>query len=151
MKRTHEETIAAIIKYFEENEETFNACIEELDNYNGYLNDNRYYYMDDLNDLYSGTEPIELLQRAYFGRDDDTWHTDSSGNKEYGEFNPNREYFYFNGYGNLVSSNYKDYTAHLDEYAVESMSEHRNYIDTIESDKELTALFDELEADETGV
>jgi hypothetical protein len=151
MKRTHEETIRAIIKYFEENEETFNACIEELDAYNGYLNDDRYYSMYDLNDLYSGSEPIEILQRAYFGHDTDTWHTDSSGNKIYGEFNPNREYFCFNGYGNLVSSDYKDYSAHLDKYAIESMSENRNYIDTIESDEELTALFDELEQDENEV
>lgn len=151
MKRTHEETIRAIIEYFEENEETFNACIEELDAYTGYLNDDRYYSMDDLNDLYSGSEPIEILQRAYFGHDADTWHTDSSGNKIYGEFNPNREYFCFNGYGNLVSSDYKDYSAHLDKYAIESMSENRNYIDTIDSDEELTALFDELEQDESEV
>lgn len=146
--KTTAKAIRAIIKYFEENEETFNTCIEELDAYNGYLNDDRYHSMDDLNDLYSGSEPIEILQRAYFGHDADTWHTDSSGNKIYGEFNPNREYFYFNGYGNLVSSDHKDYSAHLDKYAIESMSEDRQYIDTIESDEELAALFDELEQDE---
>lgn len=143
-----ENTIKKIIAYFEENPETFNRCIEELDSYNGYLNDDRYYSMEELNEFYSGTDPIELLQRAYFGRDDDTWTTDNSGNKIYGEFNPNREYFYYNGYGNLVSSDYKDYSAHLDQYAIESMSENRAYIDEIESDDELSALFDELEDNE---
>lgn len=36
--------------YFEENEEIFNACIEELDSYNGYLGDDRYYPMDELDE-----------------------------------------------------------------------------------------------------
>lgn len=140
-----ENTIKKIIAYLEENESTFNECIEELDAYNGYLCDDRYYSMDDLNEFYSGSEPIEILQRAYFGRDDDTWHTDASGNKIYGEFNPNREYFTFNGYGNLVSSDYKDYTGKLDKYFIEALLENRSYIDAIENDEELTALFDELE------
>lgn len=143
----NENTIKKIIAYFEENDEIFNACIEELDSYNGYLNDDRYYSMDELDELYSGTEPLEILRRAYYGRDDDTWTTDASGNKIYGEFNPNREYFTFNGYGNLVSSDYKDYSAHLDHYAIEEMSDNRYYIDTIDDNDELSALFDELEED----
>lgn len=138
-------TIEKIISYFEENEEIFNQCIEELDSYSGYLGDNRYYEMEYLNDFYNGTDPLELLQRAYFGRDDDNWTTDASGNKTYGEFNPNRDYFYYNGYGNLVSSDYKDYSAHLDKYAIEEMLENMQYIDTINDNDELKALFDELE------
>lgn len=141
-------TIEKIIKYFEGDEELFNACIEELDGYNGYLGDDRYYEMEFINEFYNSVEPLELLQRVYFGRDNDTWTTDSSGNKTYGEFNPNRDYFYYNGYGNLVSSDYKDYSHKLDNYVIESMSENRRYIDSIEEDAELSALFDELE---TGV
>lgn len=143
-----EHIINEIIAYFEEHENRFNECMEELDSYNGYLNDDRYYSMDELDELFSTGTPSEILQRAYFGRDDDTWATDSSGNKTYGEFNPMREYFYFNGYGNLVSSDYKDYSHKLDEWAIESMSENRAYIDSIEDDSELAALFDELEEDE---
>lgn len=144
--RTKEEIRNAIITYFENNEDIFNDCIEELDSYNGYLNDDRYYYMEDLNEFYNGTEPLELLYRTFYGYDEDSFTTDSSGNKQHCEFNPNREYFRYNAYGNLVSANYKDYSAHLDSYAIESMSENRQYIDSIENDDELTALFDELEA-----
>ena len=140
-------TTEKIIDFFRENDELFNACIEELDSYNGYLGDDRYYEMEMLNEFYRGTDPLELLERVYYGRDDDTWTTDASGNKTYGEFNPNREYFYYNGYGNLVSSDYKDYSAHLDHYAIEAMSENRYYIDTIDDNDELSALFDELEED----
>ena len=144
-KRTKEAVIADIIQYFKENEDVFNDCMEDLDSYNGYLGDDRYYNMDELNDLYSGQEPQEILFRAFYGFDADSWHIDSSGNKEYGAFNPNREYFYFNGYGNLVSSDYKDYSDKLDGYAVEAMSEGRNYIDSIEDNDTLADLFDELE------
>ena len=144
-KRTKEAVIADIIKYFKENEDVFNDCMEELDSYNGYLDDDRYYDMEELNDIYSGQEPQEILFRAFYGFDSDTWTTDSRGDKTYGAFNPNREYFYFNGYGNLVSSDYKDYSGKLDEYAIEAMSENRNYIDSIENDDILADLFDELE------
>lgn len=144
-KRTKEDIIADIIQYFKENEDVFNDCMEDLDSYNGYLGDDRYYGMNELNDIYSGQEPQEILFRAFYGFDADSWHTDSSGNKIYGAFNPNRDYFYFNGYGNLVSSDYKDYSDKLDGYAIEAMSEGRNYIDSIEDDNILADLFDELE------
>jgi hypothetical protein len=113
---------------FEQDEQLFNAAIEELDSYNGYLNDNRYYSMDELNEFYNGTEPLELLQRVYFGYDADTWTTDSSGNKTYSEFNPNREYFKYNGYGNLVSSDYRDYSYLLDDYFIDDLIENAGYL-----------------------
>ena len=144
--RTPEEITADIIAYFEENNDIFADCIEELDNYNGYLRDDRYYSMDELDEFYNGVEPSEILRRAFYGYDSETYTTDSSGNREYGAFNPNRDYFTYNGYGNFVSADYKDYTGQLDKYAVESMSENRHYIDSIDNDEELTALFDELEA-----
>ena len=45
-KRTKEAIIADIIQYFKENEDVFNDCMEELDSYNGYLSDDRYYDME---------------------------------------------------------------------------------------------------------
>ena len=144
-KRTKKAIIADIIQYFKENEDVFNDCMEELDSYNGYLGDDRYYDMDELNDIYSGQEPQEILFRAFYGFDADSWHIDHSGDKIYGAFNPNRNYFYFNGYGNLVSSDYKDYSNKLDGYAVEAMSENRNDISSIEENSDLSALFDALE------
>lgn len=144
-KRTEEAVIADIIQYFKENEDVFNDCMEELDNYNGYLGDDRYYSMEELNDLYSGQEPQEILFRAFYGFDTDSWHTDHNGDKIYEAFNPNRDYFYLNGYGNLVSSNFKDYSDRLDECVIEEMSENRSYIDSIENDNTLAGLFDELE------
>ena len=110
-----------LMELFENNEQLFNSTIEELDGYNGYLSDDRYYEMEALSEFYHGTDPIELLNRAYFGYDADNWHTDSHGNREHAAFNPNREYFTFNGYGNLVSTNYKDYSAYLDNYFIDEI------------------------------
>lgn len=128
-----------LIELFESNEELFNQTIEELDSYNGYLGDNRYYEMDMLSEFYHGTDPIELLSRAYFGYDSETWHTDLSGNKTYGAFNPNREYFHFNGYGNLVSSDYKDYSVYLDEGFIDDLIESQKHLYL---DDEITAILE---------
>lgn len=123
------ETIKKQLKeLFEQDEQLFNAAIEELDSYNGYLGDNKYYLMDELNEFYRDSEPLELLQRAYFGRDDDTWTTDNNGVKTYGEFNPNREYFTYNGYCNLVSSDYKDYSYLLDDYFIDDLIENAEFL-----------------------
>lgn len=123
------ETIKEQLKeLFEQDEQLFSAAIEELDSYNGYLDDNRYYYMEDLNEFYHGVNAIELLNRAFFGYDTDTWHTDAHGTKIYGAFNPNREYFSYNSYGNLVSSDYKDYSYLLDDYFIDALIEDAEHL-----------------------
>lgn len=133
-----QEIINEIKQYFKENPETFNDCITELDSYNGCLGDSRCYEMDNLNEMFDGCPPLEVLKRAFCGRDDDN-------GGDFSEFNPNRNYFYFNGYGNLVSTDYPDYYSFLDDCAVEEMADYRAYINTIDSDDELTRLFDKLE------
>ena len=143
--RTAKKITEDIIAYFSKHEDIYNEAAEELDACNGYLGDDRYYSMEELDDLYNGTDPTEILLRAFYGYDEETWTTDASGEKEYGPFNPNREYFRYNGYGNLVSADYKDYTGLLDHYIIESMLENRNYIDTIDDEPELLELFDERE------
>ena len=126
MKR--EQAILEIKRYFEENEDDFNNAIEGLDSWSGYLGDGRYYYMDELNELYCNTPVIDLLNRAFFGRDDDEWMTDASGNRIYGAFNPNREYFTFNGYGNFVSTDFKDYSVYLTESFIDALIDNSCHI-----------------------
>lgn len=131
-----ENTITKIIEYFESNEELFNECIEELDSYNGYLGDDRYYPMDELGELLAGKEIIELLNMVFFGHD---------AYDKGSQFNLNREYFTFNGYGNLISTNEKDYSLFLDEWTIKEMLKYRNDIYTIGENEELNNLFNELE------
>jgi hypothetical protein len=51
--------------------------------------DDEIFSMDDFEEIVCGWKPLELAQRIF-----------------YGDFNPNHNYFYFNGYGNLVSTDY---------------------------------------------
>lgn len=143
--RTREEVVADILTYFEENDDTFTACLEELDSYNGYLGDDRYYDMEGLAEFYHDADPLELLNRAYYGYAEDSCTVDQWGTKRHDPFNPNADYFRYNGYGNLVSSNYKDYSNHLDHYAVDAMQEDRAELPTIDDTPELSDLFDELD------
>ena len=138
MKTNYEKIIA----YLEENENEFIELIEDLDSWNGYLNDDRYYCMDDLNEFYRETEPIELLYRVFYGHDEETWTTDEHGEKHYGEFNPNRNYFRYNGYGNLVSADYKDYSDKLDDWFVQQIIDNRYHLDISD---DLSELLDEYE------
>lgn len=132
-----EELKDEILEYFEENETEFNEVIEDLDSYCGYLGDDRVYYMEELDELYYDMKPIDVLYRAFYGHDDDTYSTDSRGDREYGEFNPNRNYFYFNGYGNLVSTDFKDYSSQLDMNFVEKVIDNADNITLPNEVKEL--------------
>lgn len=144
--KTRSEIIDEIIKYFDDNPDDFTNTIEELDNYNGYLNDDRYYDMYLLSEFYQDVDPIDLLNRAYFGYDYDSWYTDERGDKHYDSFNPNREYFTYNGYGNLCSTNYKDYSDHLDHYFVEKLIEDADQLYDIPDEvKELIEEYNTIE------
>lgn len=145
MKLNKEEALARIQEYFKENEDVFNACIEELDSWNGYLGDDRYYDMDELDELYHDKEPSEIIARAFYGYDE-TYNKNDDGDGN--PFNPDRDYFRFNGYGNLVSSDYKDYTDLLDKYVIEQMAENRDEISTIDETEDLADLFDALDEEE---
>lgn len=144
---TKENAIKAIIEYFKNNEEEFENVIEQADSYDGYLGDNRHYYMEDLDEFYSDTEPTELLNRVYYGHDDDNYTTDEHGDKHYSEFCPNRTYFYYNGYGNLVSTDYKDYSAYNDEYFAEKLinNEYGNYVDLPEEVEDIIEKYANVE------
>ena len=108
-----------LLEFFKENSSEFICAIEDLDGYNSYLGDNRLYEMEMLDELYQGKNATEILRRAFYG------HDERDGEKS--EFNPNRKYFYFNGYGNLVSVDEYDkeeyYKGFLDEFAIEQIIE----------------------------
>ena len=133
------EKIMEIVQYLKENEDIAVDCLTELDDYNGYLGDDRYFPMEELEEMVYGMDPIDILNRAFFGCDADSWNDVAS-------FNPNRDYFSFNAYGNLVSTNHIDYSHMIDGYLIDELSDHRVWVNTIDNDPELCQLFDELES-----
>lgn len=142
---TIEEAKKAITEYYENNEEDWNDTAEELDSYNGFLGDDRYYNMDEIDEIYNDYPASEVLARAFYGYDEETWHTNSYGEKEYGPFNPNRDYFRYNGYGNLVSTDHKDYTSNLDTWAIEQIIENADCIDLPDEVQEIINNIGEIE------
>ncbi len=63
--------------------------------------------MEDLAEHFSNDDIINFANRMYFGNDE---------NREESSFNPNRDYFYYNGYANLVSLDYLDYNEYSNEF-----------------------------------
>lgn len=139
--RTRQQIIDDIIDFFSANDDALIDCIEDLDTYNGYLGDDRYYDMEMLDEFYAGADPTEILQRAFYGYDMNYFNE----NDERSAFNPNRDYFRYNGYGNLVSCDYKDYSDHNDVYFAVALIENRNNVESIDNYNDLAELLDEYE------
>lgn len=64
-----------------------------------------------------GDDAMNILQRAFFGYDFNPYNDDK---KE--PFNPNRDYFFLNGYANMVSVDDGDVDEYL-KYAINSKDE----------------------------
>ena len=105
-----------LLSYYKENAEAFNNDIEALNSWSGYLGDEKVFPMEELDEFYQGTEPLELLRRAFFGYDEPYEKCE-----QHYPFNPNRYYFRFNGYGNLVSTDECDYSDYLDDDFVQEI------------------------------
>lgn len=133
-----------IIEFFKNNNDLFCDCVEELNDYDEFLYDDRYYEMESLNEFFAGKEPIEIIDRAFYGYDD-SFTTNEKGEYIYKEFNPRRNYFKFNEYGNLVSSNRRDYAWRLNDDLIEELKENKEWISSIVNNPELKEMFDELE------
>ena len=143
-----------LLSYYKENTEDFNHDIEELDSWNGYLGSKRYYPMEEFSDYYQGTDPLEILRRAFFGYDED-----DSTLEEKEPFNPNKNYFYLNGMRYLVSTDQQDYSDYLEDKFVEEIIENgsdnltlspgaQEIIEDYEDQKETKF---KLTADEVGI
>ena len=112
--------VEKLLEYYKENKEDFANDIEELDNWTGCLYDDKIYPMEELNEFISNEKPDEIIRRAFYGYDEPI-----NENEQGQPFNPNREFFYFNGCGNLVSINEKDYSDYLDIAFIQDIIDNR--------------------------
>ena len=74
----------------------------ELNSYDGSYDDVVAYELNEyeFNDLFGGMKPMDIVNHAY-----------------YGNYNPNHDYFRFDGYGNLNTLTERDYYEELTDYA----------------------------------
>lgn len=103
-----------ITNYLEENEQEFISIIEELDSWNGYLNGDRWKDMDFLDDYLCNEKPLDLI---LLGR--------NSGH----DFYPGDNYFRFDVYGNLESSNDREYNDYISDYFIDDILENYQRLD----------------------
>lgn len=103
-----------ITNYLEENEQEYICIIEELDSWNGYLNGDRWEDMDFLDDYLENEKPFDLI---LLGR--------NSGR----DFYPGDNYFRFDVYGNLESSNHKEYNDYISDYFIDDILENYQRLD----------------------
>lgn len=85
-----------MIDYWKAHNDSFSRVCEELDSWDGFLGDDRIYFMDELDDLLGGKKPSEVLQIV------------DTSNFDYSD-----DYFYYNVYG-IRSTNEKDYSNYVD-------------------------------------
>ena len=129
-----------IMETLEKDVDTLNACAEELDSWNGFLGDDRCYEMECLYEFEgcNGQNSFEnLMNRIFYG------HDESNGSDS--SFNPNRDYFYYNGYGNLVSTDSIDYSDKLDDYMIQEIIDN---VDNCNFPDEITDMIEEYEEEE---
>lgn len=72
--------------------------LQHMNAYDGCFEEATYYDMDEFDEFMSNYTPMEIAQMIYFG-----------------EFNPNDDYFRFNGYGNLESADWPDVVAEAED------------------------------------
>lgn len=80
--------------------------VRDVASYNGHLADYEAYNMEELPDLLGGMDTMTLLRKVY-----------------YGDFRPHDDYFYFNGYDNLVSCTEYEYYSELEGHDDEIIDE----------------------------
>lgn len=94
---TEDEAKAEIIEAFKQMDDSELVEVWNEYCYSCNMYDDEIFSMDRLNELYENSTPEEIATRLFYGHDE--WNDESS-------FNPNRDWFYLNGYGNPVSVSY---------------------------------------------
>lgn len=95
-KVSYDDLYQKAIEMLTEDTDLFNSMCEELDSWDGFLGDDRYYPMDEFDELLDGKSPLEI-----------------AGLVEGEDFNTGDDYFRFTIYGVESTSepDYSDYSA----------------------------------------
>ena len=86
VERNENDYITRIKAYFNTNKTELFEIVSQINSYDSSLQHLEFLYMEDLDMYLDGLTPTDIANRIFFG-----------------DFNPNHEYFRFNGYENLES------------------------------------------------
>lgn len=113
------------------NEVSIVRVVKDINSWNGQLDWLDFIDMDFFDDYMVEQEPSWIANRIF-----------------YGDFNPNDEYFTFNGCGNLVSFDEWEANKECKEYIDEIIDALIDNIDYIDTYSEIHELFEELEEED---
>ena len=88
VERNENDYITRIKTYFNANKTELFEIVSQINSYDSSLQHLEFLYMEDLDMYLDGLTPTDIANKIFFG-----------------DFNPNHEYFRFNGYENLESFN----------------------------------------------
>ena len=114
--------IDELLNYYKRNGEDFADDIEELDDWNGCLYEDKIFSMDELDEVLQNINPSDILRMALFG------HDEPHGGLIKSSFNLNRDYFHYNGFGNLVSTDERDYSDYLNDYFIQEIIDNKSHL-----------------------
>lgn len=89
--------------------------------------DDEIFTMDRFDEFYEGSSALDVAYRVFFGSDEFN---------DNGSFNPNRDYFYLNGYGNPVSLDYVGYNRYSGKWMCDRIDVDDIIDDIIDNDKD---------------
>ena len=95
-KMTREQAIKSYVEHLSGSELV--DLLQTMNAYDGCFEESTYYDMEEFDEFLSNCTPSEIAQMIYFG-----------------EFNPNDDYFRFDGYGNLESLDWQEISAEAEE------------------------------------
>ena len=82
------------------------TVLESINAYDGAFEDAEYYPMDEFDEFMAGKSPLDIVRAV-----------------DYGDFNPNDDYFKFDAYGNVCSGEWDDVVSEA-EYIVDDIIYH---------------------------
>ena len=97
MIMTREQAITTYVEILSNGELV--ELLQHMNSYDGCFDYCVYFDMAEFDDLMSDYTPMGIAQMIFFG----------------GDFNPNHDFFRFNGYGNLESANWHDVEAEAED------------------------------------
>ena len=128
-KMTREQAIKSYVEHLSGSE--LADLLQHMNEYDGCFEEASYYDMDEFDELMSNYMPMEIAQRIYFG-----------------EFNPNDDYFRFDGYGNLKSLDWQEISAEAEDL-VDDILDH--LVNNYDGDTPWSDLDYMVDADEDAV
>lgn len=138
---TSDDILDEIFEYFEKNNDKLIECIEELDKIEGFLGDQGYCEMSNLDKEFEGLTPTEIIKKLSRCCDLDDMYIDK-GIAFHKPFNINRKYYKKDSNGNLLSTNEKDYYCWIYE-CINEIDAYKNEMEFTKNNKEVLDMIDE--------